>query len=665
MFSIILGIAIFDSSEIFNHSETYLIIGILSIVKLISAQRAHIDVDPRSYGLLIPILLIMKIEDNQTAFEFNNNLIPIVGIIYLLWMFIPLLSQKELKHNRFITLMILSTTFLLAFMESNGTGSFIPLEFFMIAILSVISFFRHEENLEELSEVLFIVSTLFLGILASDIEQIFDHTFKDNLQYNLIKNIGYILFSMFLLFILLRSKNKRSWMNIYVNFVLFESIISVFLDQQVHPIVLAVSILLFLLPLMYQYQEYIRINLPFLQGIAILALAYREYSIDISNLSVSLNFSLFLIWSNLMIYMWYHKGISNQLLSTISAIFAVGGGYAGMQIINMIEIFEPILVFIALIEATVVIFVYNSRTSASQSKDIYRILFASISSMILISISLRNTYSGTELLTYRLILDWLLFIPIFVQTVSYARPIIDQIYSNVNKHKEGDTIVLSIMGLFVLTALVIGAENIYSVKLLALAIVFWVFAAAIIRPILSWTSSLFTIFTFGFILAQFGDGSEGFTEYFLALAFFGVIMTTVGYINEIRYKGEPFTASLMISGSVLTATSVIVPLILGDPFPLVDRDTGLIIINFIPNVVWAIQGLLLFVISLRLSKDYLRRLALSILMVDILKTGYNIVIEGDNPLIRIVGAIVLGGVLILIFYLFTKESEEIPTVEAK
>jgi hypothetical protein len=400
------------------------------------------------------------------------------------------------------------------------------------------------------------------------------------------------------------------------------------------------------------------VNLPFLQGIGLLTLATREYTREIINLEVTLNFTLFIIWANIILYFWYRKGITNQLISSISAIFAVGGGYAGMEIIGLIDNFYPILVFIALIEATILIFVYNSRTSAAQNSDIYRILVSSIISILLISITLKNNFEGTELLIYRLMLDWLLFIPIFVQTIVYARPIIENIYTDIRNYPEGDRITLSIMGLFVVSALLIGAEKIFSVKLLAIAIVFWLFAGTIIRPLLSWTASLFSIFTFGFILAQLGDGSEGFTEYFLILALFGIIMATAGLINEIRYKGEPFTASLMISGSVLTALAVIAPLILGDPFPFVDEDTGLQIVNFIPNVVWAIQGLFLFVISLRLSKDYLRRLSLSILMIDIVKTFYNVVIQSDNPLIQIIGSLVLGGVLILIFYLFTQEGEE-------
>ena len=79
---------------------------------------------------------------------------------------------------------------------------------------------------------------------------------------------------------------------------------------------------------------------------------------------------------------------------------------------------------------------------------------------------------------------------------------------------------------------------------------------------------------------------------------------------------------------------------------------------FIPNVVWAIMGLFLFLVSMRISKDYLRKIALAILMFDNLKTGYDIFSRSENQLIRIIGSIVLGAVLIFIFYLFTLEEDK-------
>lgn len=661
--SLIVAISIFGESNLFSNPQPYAILGFILIGKLAINNIKNIQIEFWNYFLMIPFFVIMKLNNDQSYLTINDETIYIVSVIFLLVTLLSVNLNRNQSSNDVILIFVILSVFILAVLESDSYA-IIQLEFYLISILVTFALYLNTDRQKELTTLLFFQTLVFIGLTSANIDRLVDSTYTDTIQYIIITNIAYLIYAGLLLFISM-SMEKEDWFKVLINFLLLVTGISLFLSVEVHPIIIAISILLFTLPLLLQNIEYVRTNLPIIQSVSLLALAFREYTFNLNEYTLVLDFIFFTIWSNLILFMWYRKGISNQLISTISAIFITGGGYAGLQILGYMDNFEPLFLFIPLIEAVIINFIYNSRSTAISQNDVYKILFPSIVSILLISISVRNILEGTELVIYRLFIDWFLFIPIFVQTIIYARPIIDQYYQDVNKYDDGDKSVLSIMGLFTLCALLIGAESMFSAKLLALSIVFWLFAGTVVRPVLSWTASLFSIFTFGFILAQFGDGTGGFTEYFLALAFFGVIMTSLGLVNDSRYKGEPFTASLMISGSVLTAVAVIVPLIIQDPFPGVDEETGLRIINFIPNVVWAIQGLVLFVISINLSKDYLRRLALSILIVDILKTGFNIVLEGDNPLIRIVGAIVLGGVLILIFYLFTKEGEEIIEVKAK
>ncbi|MCE7733716.1 MAG: hypothetical protein GPJ54_02485 [Candidatus Heimdallarchaeota archaeon] len=663
MISLIVAISIFGESSLFSNSQPYVILGFILVGKLAINNIKNIKIELWNYFLIIPFFIIMKLNEDQSYLTINDETIYVVSLIFLLVTLLSINLNRNKTSNEQILVFVILSVFILVILESES-NAIIQLEFYLTSILMAFALFLNSDRRRELTTLLFMQTIVFLGLLSANIDSFVDTTFTDTIKYIVITNIAYLIYAGLLLYISL-SMEKEDWYKVLLNFLLLVAGSSYVLTVEVHPIIIAASILLFTLPLLMQNIEHVRTNLPLIQSFSLLILAYREYTVDLNEYTLVFDFIFFTIWSNLILFMWYRRGISNQLISTISAIFITGGGYAGLHLMGYMSNFEPLFLFIPLIEAVIINFIYNSRSTAISQNDVYKILFSSIVSILLISISIRDLLEGNELVIYRLIIDWFLFIPIFVQTIIYARPIIDQYYQDVNKYKDGDRSVLSIMGLFTLSALLIGAENMFSAKLLALSIVFWLFAGTVVRPVLSWTASIFSIFTFGFILAQFGDGTGGFTEYFLALAFFGVIMTGLGLVNDYKYKGEPFTASLMISGSVLTAVAVIMPLIIQEPFPGVDEETGLRIINFIPNVVWAIQGLALFVISINLSKDYLRRLALSILIVDILKTGFNIVLEGDNPLIRIVGAIVLGGVLILIFYLFTKEGEEMIEVKAK
>ena len=132
-----------------------------------------------------------------------------------------------------------------------------------------------------------------------------------------------------------------------------------------------------------------------------------------------------------------------------------------------------------------------------------------------------------------------------------------------------------------------------------------------------------------------------------------------GLLNEKYFKGEPLTTSLTVSGSILSAISIVSPLFLRSPdLTFINLENDAIFIQFLVNIVWAILGVILFRLSRTLKKTYLRRLSLGILVADIFKTAYDIFIQSSNPLIRTIGAITLGAVLIYIFYLFSSEEQE-------
>jgi len=80
-------------------------------------------------------------------------------------------------------------------------------------------------------------------------------------------------------------------------------------------------------------------------------------------------------------------------------------------------------------------------------------------------------------------------------------------------------------------------------------------------------------------------------------------------------------------------------------------------LTFLPNIVWMLLGLGLFMFSTSRKKSYLRRYSLGILMLTILLTGYDAIFKA-GALVRAVAGIPLGASLIFIFYLVTKEEEE-------
>ncbi len=214
------------------------------------------------------------------------------------------------------------------------------------------------------------------------------------------------------------------------------------------------------------------------------------------------------------------------------------------------------------------------------------------------------------------------------------------------------------MGSFVLLAIIMGLDDpIYSIKILAVAICFWMISLTYNHKTLAWTSSIFTVLSSIWILTQVvpleGDeADEGLTIIFLVISFVGVIMMIMALINEVKFVGEPITASLAITGSIITFVTIFAP-------SFVDTNSNLF--YFLPNAVWAIQGLILYSFSQRYSKEYLRRIGFGILMIDIVKTVFDMFrsdLVREEPLIQFGGAIALGSILIYIFYTFTSEKEQ-------
>jgi hypothetical protein len=473
------------------------------------------------------------------------------------------------------------------------------------------------------------------------------------ISFIFLLNVGIILYSLVI------SNEELVWK--FGLYTLIGITLIFVIDESIDPILLGISVLSLAYPLYSIPSNYIKEKAPIFQGIGMLFLLIQD---DVFNEDISTFAVIFLAWVILLFGIWFLRGTENQLFISMASVYVL----AGISSLLLIEGEYSVNVEVLLISViSVTLFSLFLMPRVKQMENLYPIsaLVAVCFAMVALSELVQDMVKELQLdsaeeYIYRLSIDWLIFLPVMVEVILVLRKFTQDQVQTIT----GDYRILYVIGGFVVLASVIGINGIYSLKILLLCVTFWMIALNIDHEIAAWSASIFTIFTAGWVIIALGteidvegDKTDGIVLYFSFLAFVGLVMLIVSYFNESRYKGEPLTASLAVTGSLLTFATILVPYWIGQTG--IDIAGGIHegyeheqLIKFLPNIVWAIQGLILFLFSDKFAKLYLRRLALGILTVDIVKSGYEIMLAADDVLIQGIAAVSLGSILIFIFYRF-------------
>ncbi|MCY3414160.1 MAG: hypothetical protein INQ03_21120 [Candidatus Heimdallarchaeota archaeon] len=593
------------------------------------------------------------------TFQANQIIIFNISSVTLIYLSISILMlqliRKNTEENRVLMVLFLLFNSLLTISSLATNETSVALEFIVVMAL-MFSFIPkvfenpNEEIYSTLGQTAFIVVLLI---------------FSGRMSYLLPSRLWatsfvFILYSIFLLMEMYKSNNSSNLLANMTSYSVLIILVSLKVDL-VHPGIIGLSILSVSILQLRTKLRIIKEYVPYLQAVSLFFLLFN----DVLSSNELVYSSIFVgIWIPAILIIWYISGTRNQLFSSIMSItglLLISSLASNLTSEYLLNEYIQIL-GIAVVIATAVLYF------AEISKLEERLLNRAFIFVLLTIISLNwmiQVIGSDQILWLRLILDWLIFTPFMALVAIYIRRSITQriITENVSSEQFAMS-VLKLLLCFIGSALLMGATGVYSLKLLAVAIIFWIFATEFINKLLSWGTSINTVLTLAFVLAQIpSEGGDTEIFYFIMLSSIGIVMTIAAVINEVRFSGEPFTSSLVITGGVFTAITIFAPLLRGNSFPvdLINPEAGDQIIYFLPNIVWALQGLGLFIFGLRYAKSYLRRFSLSILLVDILKTFIDIFSQ-DNYLIRIFGSIVLGSVLMLIFWLLTQKDEERPQI---
>lgn len=568
--------------------------------------------------------------------------------------------RLDLQKMAFVFAILIAFAF-----SSNLFETIIPQELYFLNLflltIPVIKSEKHE-NISQYFMLAGLYEIIFLTLEKTP-SMLDWRLFDENFYF--ITSLLFLLVEIVMTYIITQIDDPNSWHRAFVEFLARIFILFTIL-RVIDPVTMGIAILIYSLPLVIQSNIVARTYTPLYQAIGIFLISVEpEYQILVG--AIPYNEFIFVIWSLGILFIWYSKGIPIQLQSTVTAVFLASLGMV-LTSNEFNDISRILFLMIPMIIVLIVGLVFYDRTS-SGSQTFALLSVASIMLSTLVNYqNVRANLVGTEEIMVRLIMDWLIFAPLVLEIILYTKPYLDQMYSKPQSAQNADMIIVILLFGFTAISLIMGSESIFVMKLLFIAMGFWILSGIFIRDILAWLVSLYTVFVMGYMLLQMGGEEDAaaaaqgifttsYTLYFLGMAFLGVLMLISAVLNEKRYYKEPFTMSLSVTGSILTTVAIIVPAYQNSPFPFASAETSTMIVNFLPNVVWAILGFALFLLASALKKDYMSRLGFGILILDIAKSLYDLFSGVENPLIRIIGSIVLGVICVSIFYLFTKDDK--------
>ncbi|MCG3218695.1 MAG: hypothetical protein KAR35_06800, partial [Candidatus Heimdallarchaeota archaeon] len=145
-----------------------------------------------------------------------------------------------------------------------------------------------------------------------------------------------------------------------------------------------------------------------------------------------------------------------------------------------------------------------------------------------------------------------------------------------------------------------------------------------------------------------------FVIYALVVTFVGIIIVAGSFINENRYKGEPLTSALAVNGSVIAIFAIFMPRwvphgkVLGIPADVID---------FLPDIIWALIGFSVFIFGYSHGKDALRKFGLAIVYMDFGLALFDVYTTVGSLPIKIFTTALLGIIGLTMYYRYVKVDE--------
>ena len=218
---------------------------------------------------------------------------------------------------------------------------------------------------------------------------------------------------------------------------------------------------------------------PVIQGFGIVLLLVNEVMISGKTaVYTSIFFSVFTVAA---LIVWYLKGKDLQLMYSYITIFVLGLVLTLFSTdISDLLIHEFSILF-SLLFATGVLIAFYSRLRTLDPKWLIGILIIANITLAVVSRSFQSHLDVNYGLYLRFALDWLIFVPLMVETAIYVKRYITTTLHSEGHSKAGDYLIIVLQLSLTITALIMGSTGILSLKLLAIALVFWVFATVFIR----------------------------------------------------------------------------------------------------------------------------------------------------------------------------------------
>ncbi|MHA2253100.1 MAG: hypothetical protein ACXAD7_22240, partial [Candidatus Kariarchaeaceae archaeon] len=546
----------------------------------------------------------------------------------------------------------------------------IPLEIIAIGVLLLAPMILQSDNDINAQSILFGQSALILLVILlqnkfSEIDHlIFANGFPLDEEYLFLPSFIFLIYTIEILVVIIKSNNQTTWnlsIGLFYSLILLAAVIEISKDVYlVHPVLLLLAILGTTIPQLIIPGSKFREIIPITQAMGLIFLLNPNFHIVYHGTEIALVAIGYVIWVIISLGVWYSRGTTNQLFTTLTSIFSLNAIFNIIMLSFDPELVDIEIMVVILISSVIFSLLYYPRLSKAPINYLVSTLISAQVALLFTSLLiLELPLNETEELLFRLAIDWFVFLPILGETVIFLRYYIK---SKISREYDSTVAfnILTIIASFVVLAIMMDKDHIlelehpiYSIKILAVAICFWMISFAYNDKTLAWTSSIFTVLASVWLLNQVVPETvdSKFIIIIFIVSFIGILMVTAALINEVKYTGEPITASLAITGSLLTFVTIFTPALLSD----------LSLLYFLPNAVWAVQGLILYSFSQRYNKEYLRRIGFGILMIDIIKTIYDMftsTLVQENPIIQYASAVALGSILIYIFYAFTSDKEE-------
>ncbi|MHA2247003.1 MAG: hypothetical protein ACXADY_18815 [Candidatus Hodarchaeales archaeon] len=664
------------TSPIMSH---FLAVGVLSVLFFMLAIKAFQEQYLISYGVAALNIFVLMLDSNQLTIYFDEE--PALWLTSLVYLgFSILILEKWRREPKAMfnpVIIILSVlTFVLTIFP---TPVRIPLEFLGLTISFFSLLALKSKNDIEIQGITFIQAALLFIISVWQRRHVLIAIILKPLVggIDLIGGSLVIITLLYLIYaIILNAKILPSIKDIYItrnvvgSFLVLTAILNLFTPDPVHPLalILVSALILAILGLSYPATVLadlrVRELMPIAQVLGFSSLLIRPITFDLFDLFELSLFPLVLgIWVLTMLIAWYWRGTINQLATILTSTFIFISTHSGANLFGFATDIEDQLSLIInggiiiILMICIVILLYLFYRKISQCDHFHQVIIylSSTFAMIAVSLDIGASFTNEELLLLRLLIELFVFVPVVVQ----ARFILGRYISHLSVINDSgyklESITIGYTCVFTLPAIIMGTEGFFSLKILVIAIMLWTFPITFVRKSFAWLSSIFTILSAIFVFSQTTiiATPKEIIGFFLVLSFIGLLFVAISYLNEIKGKGEPVTGSLAITGSFLTVISIFGLKNTEERIGFLTPD----ILNFLPNITWAILGCILVFFAFAYKKPYMRRFGLGVLLLDIVLSAIDF-LSTDNEFIQIFGNMFLGAVLILIYYLYSKEIKE-------